>query len=227
MCGDGVLGRGGRDGSAAAAAPAIRPHQELEGAGSRLSSGSGRTGSASGLRMVRGPPCSFPSQLLLLCDSGPGTLMAWQRSYYAGSAPSASHASAHGGPFLWSRGKEARRATHGRRATHEADAQGPRPRLPAALAPLSSPAPRGGQGLRSPRGSPRLSRPHSPSGAHLLTRPRACCHGPLGGGGHCRGGFQTGALLLGAPGECSAPRKGPSSARHLPAATQPVPGGGS
>lgn len=147
MCGDGVLGRGGRDGSAAAAAPASRPHQELEGAGSRLSSGSGRTGSASGLRTVRGPPCSFPSQLLLLCDSGPGTLMAWQRSYYAGSAPSASHASAHGGPFLWSRGKEARRATH------EADAQGPRPRLPAALAPLSSPAPRGGQGLRSP---PRL-----------------------------------------------------------------------
>lgn len=51
MCGDGVLGRGGRDGRDAATAPAIRPHQELEGAGSRLSSGSGRTGSASGLRM--------------------------------------------------------------------------------------------------------------------------------------------------------------------------------
>lgn len=223
MCGDGVLGRGGRDGSAAVPPGAGGGGEQtlLQFRKDRLCLRPPDGG------MERGPPCSFLSQLLLLCDSGPGTLMAWQRSYYAGSAPSASHASAHGGPFLWSRGKEARRATHGRRATHEADAQGPRPRLPAALAPLSSPAPRGGQGLRSPRGSPRLSRLHSPSRAHLLTRPRACCHGPLGGGGHCRGGFQMGALLLGAPGECSAPRKGPSSARHLSAATQPVPGGGS
>lgn len=194
MCGDGVLGRGGRDGSAAAAAPASRPHQELEGAGSRLSSGSGRTGSASGLRSVRGPPCSFPSQLLLLCDSGPGTIMAWQRSYYKGSAPSASHASAHGGPFLWSRGKEARRATH------EADAQGPRPRLPAALAPLSSPAPRGGQGLRSP---PRLPEAQPAAFSFRGTSPHtAPCllSWPLGRGRTLQRWLPNGSPAPGGPG---------------------------
>lgn len=202
-------------------AKASRPRQKLEGTGSRLSPQVPEgTNSASGLRRVGGPSCSFPSQLLPLCDSGPGKLMAAE--LLRGLSPRASHVSARGGPSPWSRGGEARRATHSH-AGSDADGQGPRPRLPAAQA----------QGQWSPRGSPRLSRLHSPplssfSFGHSSSQgPVLCVTAPWEAAGTAEMASKGESCSRGARGECSVPRKGPSSARHVPAATQPVPGRGS